>query len=187
MKVLQGLDTLPPFETDVRVQRRTRTSAPGRFHVLNAFVDLHLATMSNTAAVVWLILFRDTKPNGQACTSQGDLARRAGVSSRTVRTALRTLIEARLVRVVRRGSVNQGAAVYAVAVGGRILPLARGRNLPKLRKQASYFPERDQKGAPPLSGRAPDKRSVSTTQFTSSAVTSAGGARTRGKWRRNVL
>jgi hypothetical protein len=119
---------------------------------------------------VWLILFRDTKPNGRANTSQGDLARRAGVCPRTVRTALRTLIATGLLRVVRRGNVNQGASVYAVSLTGRILPVITGRNLPKLRKQASSFPERDQKGALSLSGRAPNKRVVGKVRCTASVV-----------------
>jgi hypothetical protein len=178
--ILRGLDTLPPFERAARNTRARKQSEPtNRWHTLNAFVDSHLSAVSGTAAKVWFILFRDTKPNGLASTSQGNLARRAGVCPRTVRTALRTLIDVGLVRMVQRGNVNQGASVYAVVTSGRILPVIRGRNLPRLRNRTAYFPERDQKGAPTLSGRAPDTSAKSKTQRTASVLTH--GSRRNGR------
>ncbi|MBN2559405.1 MAG: helix-turn-helix domain-containing protein [Phycisphaerae bacterium] len=86
----------------------------GRFEVLNAFVDVTLRELDATAAVVWLILYRDTKPNGLACTSQSDLARRAGLSISSIYRALRRLTRLGLLTLVRRGRVNSGASVYRV-------------------------------------------------------------------------
>jgi hypothetical protein len=63
---------------------------------------------------VWMVLWRDTKPNGLAQTGQADIARRAGVSDRAVRDALRGLALKGLLRVVRRGRIGRGASVYRV-------------------------------------------------------------------------
>ena len=70
---------------------------------------------------VWLILWRDTKPNGLAGTSQMSIARRAGVSDRAVRSALRRLEREGLVSIVHRGSLRAGASIY------RVHPLGRER------------------------------------------------------------
>jgi hypothetical protein len=59
-----------------------------RFAVLNAFVDFTLAELTRNEIAVWLVLYRDTKPDGTARTSQADLARRAGTSDRSIRRAL---------------------------------------------------------------------------------------------------
>ncbi len=58
-----------------------------RFAVLNAFVDFTLAGLTRNEIAVWLVLYRDTKPDGTARTSQVDMARRVGKSDRTVRRA----------------------------------------------------------------------------------------------------
>jgi len=60
---------------------------------------------------VWLLLWRDER-GGTARTAVSDLARRSGVSGRTVKRALRTLRRRGLVEVVRRGSPSAGPAVY---------------------------------------------------------------------------
>lgn len=97
-----------------------RVSA-GRFHCINAFIDATMATLTPAERAAWLILWRDTKPNGLAETSQTSMARRAGVSDRSIRTALRGLEEWGLVTVVHRGSLRRGVSVY------RVHPLARER------------------------------------------------------------
>ncbi|MFO0809697.1 MAG: hypothetical protein U0746_13820 [Gemmataceae bacterium] len=53
-----------------------------RFAAVNAFVDVALAALGRAEVAVWLILWRDTKPDGTARTSQADLARRAGSNVR---------------------------------------------------------------------------------------------------------
>lgn len=88
--------------------------AGGRFGVLNRFVDLTLRRIGPTPAAVWLVLFRDTKPDGTARTGQEDIAKRIGKSVRTVYDALRRLEKLGLLIVVRRGRVNTGPTVYRV-------------------------------------------------------------------------
>ena len=91
-------------------KRRSRL----RFEMLNAFVDQGMASLTPHAAVVWLILYRDTKPDGIARTAVDDIARRAGIHRRTVLRALRCLEQARMLRVVRRGGLNRGASAYRI-------------------------------------------------------------------------
>jgi len=52
---------------------------------------------------VWLILHRDTKANGLARTGQTDIARRAGLSVRGVKKAIRALNAKGMVHVLNRG------------------------------------------------------------------------------------
>ena len=54
-----------------------------RFEILNAFVDGGMAGLSRAELAVWLILYRDTKPDGTARTSLDDLARRGGMDRQT--------------------------------------------------------------------------------------------------------
>jgi hypothetical protein len=86
----------------------------GRWQALNHFADCTMAPLSRGEIAVWLILYRDTKPNGLARVSQADLARRAGADDRTVRRALRRLTKAKLLSVVRRGGLRRGPSTYRV-------------------------------------------------------------------------
>ena len=63
--------------------------------------------------VTWLILYRDTR-DGKAKTSQADIARRAGISDRTVRRVIDALQRRGLLSVVRRGGLRQGPTTYRV-------------------------------------------------------------------------
>lgn len=91
-----------------------RGSRSERFAALNAFVDMGIADLTGADAKVWLILFRDTKANGTARTGQADIARRAGLSVRSVKLALRSLTAKGMVRLVRRGRLNAGPSIYTV-------------------------------------------------------------------------
>jgi hypothetical protein len=83
--------------------------------VLNAFTDCALAGLTGAEAKVWLILFRDVKAaTGTARTGQADIARRAGLSVRSVKLALRRLGGKGMVRVVRRGRFNGAPSVYGI-------------------------------------------------------------------------
>jgi hypothetical protein len=88
--------------------------ARGRFQCINAFLDATLRDLDRAEMTVWLLLWRDTKPDGLARASQADLARRAGISDRTVRRALIRLHRRGLVIVVRRGALQAGPSVYRV-------------------------------------------------------------------------
>lgn len=100
-------DSAPPG----RPARRTRSE---RFAALNAFVDMGLADLTGAETKVWLILFRDTKGTGTARTGQADIARRAGLSVRSVKLALRSLTAKGMVRLVHRGRLNVGPSVHTV-------------------------------------------------------------------------
>lgn len=94
-------------------KHRSRSS---RFAVLNAFVDFGIADaeLSPAESLVWLVLFRDTKADGTARTAQADIARRAGLSVRGVKLALRNLKAKGMVQVLRRGQLNAGPSTYRV-------------------------------------------------------------------------
>ena len=92
---------------------KRRRATADRFATLNAFVDLSLRDLRRPDIAVWLILYRDTR-NGTARTGQSDIARRAGISERTVRRSIGRLRAAGLLRVIRRGGPTAGPSIYAV-------------------------------------------------------------------------
>ena len=83
-----------------------------RFAVVNTFADFTMAGLTRAEIAVWLLLWRDTKPDGLARTSQVDLARRAGVNVRTVKRATVGLHRRGLLVLVHRGSLRQGPSTY---------------------------------------------------------------------------
>ena len=92
---------------------KRRSGRGERFAALNAFTDFALAELKGAEVKVWLILFRDAKAaTGTARTGQADIARRAGLSIRAVKLALRSLKAKGMVRVVSRGRLNLGPSVY---------------------------------------------------------------------------
>lgn len=95
----------------------TRHRSGSRFSILNAFLDATMRDLRRPDLAVWLVLFRDSKPNGLARTGQADISRRAGCGERTVRRALRRLEAKGLLRVFRRGGLRRGPSVY------RVMPL----------------------------------------------------------------
>lgn len=101
-----------------------RRKTGDRFAVLNAFVDFSIRNLSRSQCLVWLVLYRDTKPDGVARASLTDLARRTGADRATVKRAVAALVKDGLLSVVHRGGLRQGPSSY------RVLPLARGWRLP---------------------------------------------------------
>lgn len=93
----------------------------GRFAVLNEFVDCSLAGLTKVELVVWLVLYRDTR-DGTARTSQTDIARRSGVSRRSIQKAMHRLEKRGFLRCVHRGGLNRGTSRW------RVLPI--GKNPP---------------------------------------------------------
>ena len=129
--ILPGCSVLPPMEPP-RPRTASNNGKPtakragkmpsatrNRFAVLNAFADFTLRTLDRTGVAVWLLLWRDTKADGLAKTSQADLARRAGISDRTARRAIDRLQRAGLLSVVHRGGLRRGVSTY------RVHPLTR--------------------------------------------------------------
>jgi hypothetical protein len=129
---LTGCEVLPPREDLEQRESRNNTAggsgnketkpketanrgkAAGRFAVLNGFVDFTLADLRRNEIAVWLILYRDCR-DGIAQTSQADIARRAGVSDRTVRRALTQLESRGILKAVHRGGLNRGCSSYRVS------------------------------------------------------------------------
>lgn len=93
--------------------------AQDRFGEFNRFVDVTMRDLPRSELLVWLVLFRDAR-DGVARTSRTDIARRAGVSTKTVTRAIAALIKRKLVRLLYRGGINRGVSRYA------ILPKPRG-------------------------------------------------------------
>jgi DNA-binding MarR family transcriptional regulator len=104
------MTTSPPKGTTRTTKRRSAL----RFEILNAFVDEGMSKLSPHETVVWLVLYRDTKPGGLAQTAVDDIARRGGINRRTVLRALKRLEQRRMLQVVRRGGLNRGASSYRV-------------------------------------------------------------------------
>lgn len=119
---LPGASVLPPMsiptqgsETSNHKQRKPSHKATrDRFATLNEFVDFSMQGLTKAEIGTWLVLYRDTR-NGTAKTSQGDIAKRLGVSSRSVRYAISKLIDLGLLVVVYQGGLNKGLCVYRVA------------------------------------------------------------------------
>jgi predicted DNA-binding transcriptional regulator len=126
--ILPGCSVLPPMEPrrprPIRhdatepdgTQRKgsaKRTGAGQRFKVVNTFVDFTLRTLRRNEIAVWLILWRDTR-DGISRTSQTDIARRAGITKRTVIRVVGRLERKGLLRIVRRGGMNSGPSTYRV-------------------------------------------------------------------------
>ena len=129
-RILPGCEVLPPMNAQpttpnngkAKTPKRTGKATPAirnRFAVLNAFADFTLRTLDRTGVAVWLLLWRDTKADGLAKTSQADLARRGGISDRTARRAIDRLQRAGLLSVVHRGGLRRGVSTY------RVHPLTR--------------------------------------------------------------
>ncbi len=118
--IIAGCGILPPIENEGRANADKPTEhikrngkAGDRFTILNAFVDCSMSDLTKVEVQTWLILYRDSR-NGIATTSQSDIARRSGVSDRSVRSAIRQLSKRGLISVVRRGGLLQGPSRYRV-------------------------------------------------------------------------
>jgi hypothetical protein len=121
LRILGVGEELPPLESAEEAGPQhpkgvgpTKGKAGHRFQVINAFADYTLAGLSRAEMAVWVLLWRDTRPNGLARASQADLARRAGVNDRTVKRAIRSLRQSGLLTVVHRGGLFRGPSTYRV-------------------------------------------------------------------------
>lgn len=109
-----------------------RRSAPGtprskhRFETVNMFIDVTMRGVTARAAQVWLILWRDTKPNGLARTGVSDLATRAGCSVSTAKRALAELRRLGLIVVITRGHEGGGPTCYRLVAQAPTAPQLRG-------------------------------------------------------------
>ncbi len=83
-----------------------------RFASINTFVDITMRGLSGRASLAWVVLWRDTKPNGIARTGITDLARRMGCSTATAKRALAELRTRKLIEVADRGRLGGGPSSY---------------------------------------------------------------------------
>src|SRR5258708_31918698 len=82
---------LPPILGKTATPKPAKQSrAKGRFGEINGFIDVTLADLPRSELVVWLILWRDCKPDGLAQTSQAEMARRGGMTTKAVKLAVRS-------------------------------------------------------------------------------------------------
>ncbi len=118
--ILDGCDTFPPLNRHSVVPSKGKRNrkAEDRFAVLNNFVDFTMRDLKAADVRVWMVLYRDTK-DGTAATGQSDIARRAGITPRSVGDAIKRLEQMGLLKVVYRGGLNRGVSRY------RILPLTQ--------------------------------------------------------------
>jgi hypothetical protein len=109
----------PPIESQANPDQRESTGKPnrkasGRFAVLNAFVDHGARAVNTTAVAVWLVLYREVQPDGLATVSHAHIAERLNVTRQTVTRALKRLVTAGFISVVRPGGWQRGPSTYRV-------------------------------------------------------------------------
>jgi Mn-dependent DtxR family transcriptional regulator len=75
-----------------------------------------MRTLSDRAAKAWLVLWRDTKPNGLAKAAISDLARRMGCSAATAKRALAELKKLKLLEIEYRGGLGRGPSAYRLTL-----------------------------------------------------------------------
>jgi hypothetical protein len=117
--MLRNGGTMPSMEprqsiVDVPAKPRRNARASGRFRTLNDFCDHSARCVDTTAQAAWLMLYRETKSNGVACMSHGQIAQMIGTSRRTVIRAVQHLEDAKLITVIRRGGLAGGSSSYRV-------------------------------------------------------------------------
>lgn len=73
-----------------------------------------MADLTRAELATWLVLYRDTKPDGTARTSLDCIARRAGIDRQTASRAVGSLSRRKMLQILRRGGLNRGPSVYRV-------------------------------------------------------------------------
>lgn len=118
--ILAGCAVLPPMSSKQKRRMAPATTpkksekSRDRFTVLNNFVDFTLRDLKAADVRVWFILYRDTK-DGTAATAHTDIARRGGLSVRSVQTAIRRLERLGLLKVIYQGGLNRGSSRYRLS------------------------------------------------------------------------
>ncbi len=111
---LAGCEVIRPTDTAPAARPPPKTKRPAvvvKLLALNRFLDRTARTLHPSAALVWMQLLRDER-GGTARAAVTDLARRCGLSPRTVKRRLADLKVAGLVEVVKGGSQDTGPTVY---------------------------------------------------------------------------
>ena len=109
-EVIRSPPAADPPPVRVTPVRKKPNAVVEKIAAANLFLD-RSAQPSPAAALVWLLLWRDER-GGTARTAVSDLARRSGLSARTVKRSLGALRRRGLVETVRHGSPSAGPTVY---------------------------------------------------------------------------
>ena len=110
IKALGPGEVLPTEGLSTR-KSQPKQSAPGRFRAINTFVDFSMHELTRAELATWLVLWRDER-NGTARTSVSAIAIRAGLSRRSILTAIGGLRRRGLLDLIRQGGLNRGSSVY---------------------------------------------------------------------------
>lgn len=100
-----------PTRTNPQLNRRRAPRSP-RWTMLNAFIDHRQRQLTSSSVRVWLVLFRESKPDGLARVTIAQIAVSAGICTRSVDNGLRELRDKRFVVLVSRGNRNKGPNIY---------------------------------------------------------------------------
>jgi len=85
--------------------------AGDRWAMLNDVTDVVLRDLTESETKTWLVLFRDVR-NGAARAGMSDIARRCGMSRRSVIRAIDALKARGLLEVTARGTINGKPNTY---------------------------------------------------------------------------
>jgi DNA-binding transcriptional ArsR family regulator len=110
-EVISSTDAALPTRARQGLRKKKRPAVVVKLLALNRFLDRTVQTLHPSAALVWLQLLRDER-GGTARTAVTDLARRCGLSPRTVKRHLAELKACGLLTVVKSGSRDSGPGVY---------------------------------------------------------------------------
>jgi hypothetical protein len=83
------------------------------FQNLAGFVDQGIRGLSRSELATYLILLRDTRPDGTARAGLDDLAERGGISRWSASRAVRSLVARNVLTTVRRGRAGK-ATLYTI-------------------------------------------------------------------------
>jgi DNA-binding MarR family transcriptional regulator len=91
----------------------THKKKPNRWNHFNRFVDFAMRELTSAEIQVWLVLFRDCR-EGVAVTGQTDIARRTGLSIRSIKYAIAALKSKGYIVVTKQGRLASGPSSYKV-------------------------------------------------------------------------
>lgn len=101
----------------------------------NNWVDMVVGGLKPIPALVWAVLYRHAR-EGVVTRANSTLARDLGVSKETIKRAIQTLRNERLLRVVRQGGMHVGATTYQL----RVRPLKKSTEVPSAKQPTVQDP-----------------------------------------------
>lgn len=100
-------------------KRQRKDTARRRWTLFNRFVDDGMADLKPADVAVWLALFRHAQADGTATVARSRLIAMTGLAPRTIKVALRRLIDFGWMERLRRGGPSGGVAVYRLKKPGK--------------------------------------------------------------------